>query len=335
MILDYFEHIRFAYPWVLYFLGIIPLLIYWYVKKGVGRFGSFKVSSLGRFQHRASWKVRLRNILIVLRMITLTSLIIALARPQLVNKIENTEGEGIDIVLCMDVSGSMLAQDFTPNRQEASKQVAAEFVRSRPTDRIGVVIFSGESFTQCPITTDHQMLLSQINNIRGGFMEDGTAIGSGLATSLERLNASQSPSKIVVLLTDGENNGGLIDPLTAKEMARSLGIKVYTIGVGSEGMAPTPVQTPNGTIVMQNERVNIDEKLLTEIADQTGGKYFRAKDNQSLASIYKEIDQMEKTKVEVRTTMFYVERFYPFALIAIVSLILELVLSFTVFRRFP
>lgn len=335
MILEYFQHIRFAYPGFLYLWAIVPILTYWYIKNGVGRFGSFTVSSLDRFQHHPSWRVRSRNLLIVLRFISLTALIIALARPQQINTEEKTEGEGIDIVLCIDVSGSMLAQDFTPNRQEASKQVAAAFVRSRPTDRIGVVIFSGESFTQCPITTDHQMLLTQINSIRGGFMEDGTAIGSGLATSLERLNASRSPSKIVVLLTDGENNGGLIDPITAKEMARSLGIKVYTIGVGSEGLAPTPVQTPSGTIVMQQERVNIDEKLLTQIATETGGKYFRARDNESLASIYKEIDQMEKTKVEIQQTVFYIERFHPFALLAIICLFLELLLKFTLFRRFP
>lgn len=335
MILDFFHNIRFAYPVCFALLLIIPVLIYWYSKKGVGRYGSFTVSSLDRFQDHASLKVRLRNLVIVLRMLAILSLIIALARPQEVNKVERTEGEGIDIILCIDVSGSMLAQDFTPNRQEASKQVASDFVRSRPTDRMGVVIFSGESFTQCPLTTDHRMLLTQISNIRGGFMEDGTAIGSGLATSLERLNQSRSPSKIVVLLTDGENNGGLIDPLTAKDMARSLGIKVYTIGVGSEGLAPTPIQTPGGEIVMQNERVNIDEKLLTEIATQTGGKYFRAKDNQSLSAIYKEIDQMEKTKVEIQSTVFYVERFHPFALLAIIFLLLEMLLKFTVFKRFP
>lgn len=277
----------------------------------------------------------MRNTIVLLRFLSMSLLILALARPQLINTIEKKEGEGIDIILCMDVSGSMLAQDLTPNRQEASKRVAAAFVQSRPTDRIGVVIFSGESFTQCPLTTDHRMLLAQIQKVRGGFMEDGTAIGSGLATSLDRLSNSTSPSKVVILLTDGENNGGIIDPLTAKEMAKTLGIKVYTIGVGTDGFAPTPVQTEQGEIVMQKERVNIDERLLTAIATETGGKYFRARDNSTLQLIYKEIDQLEKTKVEIRTMIRVTEKFHPFALFAIIFLVLEMILALTLFKRFP
>lgn len=335
MILDYLHSIRFAYPQLLFLLLLIPMLTYWYIKNGVGRFGSFTVSSMDRFQQRPSWRVSMRNTVVVLRFLAISSLIFALARPQEITKMEKKQGDGIDIVLCIDVSGSMLAQDLTPNRQEASKRVAAEFVQSRPTDRIGIVIFSGESFTQCPLTTDQQMLLSQINNIKGGFMEDGTAIGAGLATSLDRLSSSRSPSKIVVLLTDGENNGGMIDPLTAKEMAKTLGIKVYTIGVGSEGMAPTPVQSPSGNIIMQNERVNIDEKLLTEIAHETGGKYFRARNNSALQSIYQEIDQLEKTKVDIQSSLRVAEKFHPFALMAIIFLTIEMILKFTVFKRFP
>lgn len=335
MIVDYINSIRFAHSTFLFLLGLIPLVIYWYVKNGKSGFGSFTVSSMDRFQHHSSWKVTMRNSVIVLRMLSIASLIFAIARPQEINKVEKKEGEGIDIVLCIDVSGSMLAQDLTPNRQEASKRVAAEFVRSRPTDRIGIVIFSGESFTQCPLTTDQRMLLSQINNIKGGFMEDGTAIGSGLATGLDRLSNSTSPTKIIILLTDGENNGGIIDPLTAKEMAKTLGIKVYTIGVGSTGVAPTPVQASDGKIVMQNERVNIDEKLLTEIASETGGKYFRAGDNASLEAIYQEIDKLEKTKVDIQTTIRVTEKFHPFALLAVIFLTMEIILKFTVFRRFP
>src|SRR6202011_983921 len=179
-------------------------------------------------------------------------------------------GQGIDIVLCLDISGSMLAQDFTPNRMEAAKNVAGEFIDNRPTDRIGLVIFSGESFTMCPLTTDHLVLKTQLYNVQSGLLEDGTAIGSGLATGVERLRSSQSRSKVIVLLTDGENNGGLIDPNTAKEIAKSVGVRVYTVGVGTEGFAPMPVQTPGG-VVMQREKVNIDEKLLTQIAKETGG----------------------------------------------------------------
>jgi Ca-activated chloride channel homolog len=212
--------------------------------------------------------------------------------------------------------------------------VAANFVTNRPTDRIGLVIFAGESFTQCPITSDHEVLRGQVYGIRSGFLVDGTAIGSGLATSVDRLKSSNAKTKIVVLLTDGENNGGLIDPRTAKEIAKALNIKVYTIGVGSEGFAPTPVQTPGG-IVMQQEKVNIDEKLLTEIAKETGGKYFRAKENESLKNIYTEIDQLEKIKVDITSTRFYTEKFYPFAFAALIFVFLEVLLRYTIFRKFP
>lgn len=294
-----------------------------------------QVSSLKSFHNTASWKRTLRHSMLVFRLLAIACLIVALARPQNSFEERKTEGEGIDVVLCIDVSGSMLAQDLTPNRLEAAKQVAADFVNMRPTDRIGLVVFAGESFTQCPITTDHRMLTSQIFNIRGGFMVDGTAIGSGLATSVDRLKTSVTKAKVVVLLTDGENNGGLIDPRTAKEIAKVLGIRVYTIGVGTEGFAPTPVQTPGGGIVMQQEKVNIDEKLLTEIANETGGKYFRARDNQGLKNIYGEIDKLEKTKIEINTTKRYTEKFYPFALAALLFILLEVWLRYTVFRKFP
>jgi Ca-activated chloride channel family protein len=298
------------------------------------RQGSMVISSITQFPLRRSTKVVFRHLPFILRLLSLACIIIALARPQTRNDEELVAGEGVDIVLCIDVSGSMLAQDFAPNRLEAAKDVAASFVDSRPTDRIGLVIFSGESFTQCPVTTDRTILKAQIYNVQSGLLEDGTAIGSGLATSVDRLKSSKSKSKVVILLTDGENNGGMIDPSTAKEIAKSLGVKVYTIGVGTEGTAPVPVQTPGG-IVMQREQVNIDEKLLTQIASETGGKYFRAKDNASLKSIYADIDKLEKSRIEVTALRRFNEKFFPFAAAAIFLLMLEAILRFTVFKKFP
>jgi Ca-activated chloride channel family protein len=261
-------------------------------------------------------------------------MIVALARPQTRFDQQRAEGEGIDIILCIDVSGSMTARDFQPNRLEAAKSVAADFVSRRPTDRIGIVIFSGESFTLCPLTTDQSILLSAIQGIRNGLLEDGTAIGSGLSTSVDRLRNSKSKSKVVLLLTDGVNNGGLIDPNTAKEIAKAFGVKVYTIGVGSEGFAPQPVNTEMG-VVMQNEKVNIDEKLMTQIATETGGKYFRAKDNASLNSIYATIDALEKSKVQIIRSTKVHDKFYPFVFAAMFFLLLEIILRYTYFRKFP
>ncbi len=217
---------------------------------------------------------------------------------------------------------------------EAAKKVASDFVVKRPTDRIGVVIFSGESFTQCPLTTDQAVLLAAIKNIRNGLLEDGTAIGSGLSTSVDRLRNSTSKSKIVVLLTDGENNGGLIDPKTAKEIAKAFSIKVYTIGVGTEGYAPQPINTPVG-VVIEKQKVAIDEKLMTEIAVETGGRYFRATDNESLQQIYTTIDGLEKSKVELITSIRYKDKFFPFVLAAIFFLFMEGILRYLVFRKFP
>ena len=281
-----------------------------------------------------SWKNTFQNVPFILRLLALCCIIMALARPQLKFEEQQSEGEGVDIVLCIDVSGSMTAQDFTPNRMEAAKKVAEDFINNRPDDRIGIVIFSGESFTQCPLTTDHYVLTSQIQQIRNGLLEDGTAIGSGLATSVDRLRNSKAKSKVIILLTDGINNGGLIDPATAKEIAKTFKIKVYTIGVGTDGYAPTPVSTPMG-IVMQNEKVAIDEKLLRNIADETGGKYFRATDNQSLQSIYTSIDRLEKSKVEIITFRRFTEKFYPFIFAAMALLLLEIILRFTLFKKFP
>lgn len=333
MLFNYFKDITFGQPWFLLFLIVIPLLIWWYVSKNNQRQGAIIISDVSA-KSLSSWKTSFRHFPFVLRLLAIVFIIAAIARPQTMFEEQNAEGEGVDIVLCIDVSGSMTAQDLKPNRLEAAKAVAIDFVNKRLTDRIAIVIFSGESFTQCPLTTDHGVLISAIENIRNGLLEDGTAIGSGLGTSVDRLRTSKSKSKVIILLTDGENNGGLIDPQTAKEIAKAFQIKVYTIGVGTDGYAPQPVNTPMG-VVMQQGKVSIDEKLLNEIANETGGKYFRAKDNEGLAGIYDEINSLEKSKVEISTRTRYTEKFFPFVLIALALLLIEMVLKFTVFRKFP
>lgn len=333
MLFNYFKNISFGQPWFFALLLLVPVLIYWYVKKSNRQLGSVVISDTSA-PGLSSWKSSLRHLPFILRLFGVIFIIAALARPQTVYEEQSVEGEGLDIVLCIDVSGSMTAQDLTPNRLEAAKAVAIDFVNKRLTDRIGIVIFSGESFTQCPITTDHRVLISAIENIRNGLLEDGTAIGSGLGTSVDRLRSSKTKSKIVILLTDGENNGGLIDPQTAKEIAKAFSIKVYTIGVGTDGYAPTPVNTPMG-VVMQQGKVSIDEKLLKEIAGETGGKYFRAKDNEGLAGIYSEIDQLEKSKVEITNRTRHTEKFFPFVMAALALLFAEMILRFTIFRKFP
>ena len=334
MLVDYFSNITFGQPWFLALLLIIPIMVFWEYTRGKKGVASIKMSTTEGLGKTRSLKNIFLEVPFILRLLALTFLIIAFARPQVQYSEQKKEGEGIDIVLCIDVSGSMTAQDFTPNRMEASKNVALDFVSKRTSDRIGVVIFAGESFTQCPLTTDYEVVKAQIRQIRNGLLEDGTSIGSGLATSVDRLKESKSKSRIVILLTDGVNNGGLIDPATAKEIAKAFGVKVYTIGVGTDGFAPTPVNTPLG-IVMQNEKVTIDEKLLVNIAKETGGKYFRATDNQSLENIYLEIDKLEKSKIEITTYQRFVEKFYAFVFLAMFFLFLEILLRYTVFRKFP
>lgn len=333
MILRYFEQVEFAYPQMFWCLLLLPLCIFWYARTQLSSKASVPVSTLNAGKLR-SLRSNLLHLPFVLRLLMLTGVIIALARPQVRNVEQHAEGEGIDIVLCIDVSGSMTARDFLPNRLEAAKEVATTFVQKRKTDRIGVVIFSGESFTMCPITGDYPVVLSSIQNIRNGMLEDGTAIGSGLSTSVDRLRGTGAKSKVVLLLTDGVNNGGLIDPNTAKEIAKAFGVRVYTIGVGSEGYAPQPVQTPLG-VVMQQEKVNIDEALLTQIAVETGGKYFRAKDNAELNQIYSDIDELEKTKVEIVKNVRYRDVYFPILAVALVLFLLEALLNYTVFRKFP
>ena len=335
MLYNWINEIDFAYPQFFWLLLLLPLLVFWYVRKWPAAQGSLTMPSLTLFRKNHSWKQVFRHSLFIFRLLALACIITALARPQKRNDQQLVSGEGVDIILCMDVSGSMLAQDFTPNRLEAMKQVAANFVDNRATDRIGLVIFAGESFTASPLTTDKTLLKSQIYNAQSSFLSDGTAIGDGLATSVDRLKDSKSKSRVIILLTDGENQGGLIDPLTAKEIAKSIGIKVYTIGMGSEGFAPVPTQGASGEVVIQRQKVNIDEPLLKQIAAETGGLYFRARDNSGLADIYSSIDKLEKTRIDVTTLKRFTERFEPFALAALALVVLEMVLRFTVFRRLP
>ncbi len=326
------SHISFAHPWYFLLLLIIPFMIWWQLKKKKDTNPAMRLTTLeGITEVKPSWRVRLRPLLFVFRLVGIAALIIALARPQSSNVTENIDSEGIDIVLSIDVSGSMLAEDLKPNRIEAAKKVAADFIDGRQTDRVGLVIFSGESFTQVPITIDHQVLKEQLSKIKSGLLVDGTAIGMGLATGVDRLRASKAKSRVLILLTDGVNNTGLIDPSTALEIAKSYKVRVYTIGVGSKGTAPYPVQTPMGT-QKQMMPVQIDEALLQKIAKETGGKYYRATSNTSLKAIYDEINKLEKTKIEVSSYKHYAELFFPWALTAIILLLLEHVLRYTIFR---
>lgn len=335
MLYRWFNNINFEYPESFILLLIIPLMVYWYIFKSSRQQSTLLVSSVRSFGNTRSWKNLFRHLPFILRMLAIACMIVVLARPQTRNDEEMISGEGIDIMLCMDVSGSMLAQDFAPNRLEAMKQMAAQFVDKRPTDRIGLVIFAGESFTASPITMDRNTLKSQIFNSQTGYLADGTAIGDGLATSVERLKNSTARTRIVILLTDGENQGGLLDPMSAKEIAKSMGIKVYTIGMATEGFAATPVQTEEGTIAMRKQKVNLNEGLLRQIAAETGGLYFRARDNAGLENIYSEIDKLEKSQVEITSLRRYTEKFLPFAIAAAALLLMELILRLTVFRKFP
>lgn len=330
--ITYFDRITFAHPWVFILLVIIPLLSFWYFKRHNKTTAPIAFSGFGNLQGvPSSWRVKWRHSLFVLRMVVIALLITALARPQSSTSRQDVTVEGIDIVMALDISSSMLAEDFSPNRLEAAKAVADEFIKGRPGDRIGLVVFAGEAFTQCPLTTDHTVLHDLFGKIKSGMIEDGTAIGDGMATAVNRLQESLAVSKVIILLTDGENNRGNIDPLMAAEIAKTYGLRIYTIGVGTEGMAPYPVKTPFGT-QYQNVEVKIDEKLLATMADATGGKYFRATDNQSLKAIYGEIDQMEKSRIDVTEFRKKHEEFLPFALFATFILLAEFALRQFVFR---
>ena len=327
-----FENIEFANPKLLWLLLLVPALIIWYVLRHKRQEASVNFSDLkGMVQLPKTWKAYMRHLLFALKMAALALLIVALARPQSSSTNSTSNIEGIDIVMAMDVSGSMLARDLKPDRLTAAKNVASDFVKGRPGDRMGLVIFSGETFTQVPLTTDHGVMLNMLAEMKNGLIDDGTAIGDGLATAISRLKDSEAISKVNILLTDGLNNAGSVDPYTAGEIAKLYGIRVYTIGVGSYGTVPYPVQTPFGTQVQQM-KVEIDEKLLSQIAGMTGGKYFRATSNQKLDEVYQEIDKLERSKIEVTEFRRLHEEFYPLVAWALALLLLEFLLRKTIFR---
>lgn len=324
---------EFASPYFLFGLIIIPILIIWYIFRCNKQQAFVRFSDTEFFNKLPkSWRSYLRHSVFILEIAALTLFIIALARPQSSSKNKKVNIEGIDIVLAMDISSSMLARDLKPDRLEASKAVASNFVEGRPGDRMGLIVFSGETFTQVPLTTDHAMMLNMLKDMKCGMLEDGTAIGDGLASAVSRLKDSEAISKVVILLTDGDNNAGSIDPSTAAEMAKLFGIRVYTIGAGTRGMAPYPVQTPFGGIQYQQVPVKINETLLKQIADETGGKYFRAESKESLQKIYDEIDQMERSKIEVNEFQRLHEEFYPFVIWGLILLVLSFILKNTIFK---
>ena len=334
---DFFNDITFANKEMLWLLLVIPVIAAWYIWKNKSYNPELKVSSLSAFEGiKKSFKYYLRHSLIVLRLSAIALLIIVLARPQSRSSWKDVKTEGIDIVMALDISGSMFSKDFKPNRLEAAKDVAQDFIDSRPNDRIGLVIFSGESFTQCPLTTDHAVIKNLFSGIHTGMIRDGTAIGNGLATAVSRVKDSHAKSKVVILLTDGVNNQGSVAPLTAAEIAKAFGVRVYTIGVGTIGKALAPIAMyPDGSYQYGYVDVEIDEKMLGEIADMTGGKYFRATDNDKLKSIYKEIDRLEKTIFEEKNFTNKAEHFLPFAICAALLLLIEFLLKNIVLKSVP
>lgn len=324
----------FAHPYFFLLLLLVPLAIWLYLWREK-RPATFTLSTIGAFRGRkVSWRTRLCWLPFALALLAFISGVVALARPQSSNAYSTESTEGINIVLALDLSGSMLAKDLQPNRFEAAKSVAGEFVSSRPYDNIGLVVFAGESYTQCPLTTDHAVLLNMINSVEMGLVNDGTAIGSGLATAVNRLKEIKEGSKVVILLTDGTNNSGTIAPVTAAEIAASFGIRVYTIGVGTMGEALYPIQTYLG-VEYVSMPVEIDEASLKQIASATGGQYFRATDNNSLHQIYEEIDQLEKVKLKVESFTQKEELFPPYLWAALILLFVALLLRSTLFRRMP
>lgn len=329
------SYITFANPNLLYLLLLIVPVVLWYVFNHHRTHASIQVSTIkGIGQNHLTYKHILRHVVFGLRVVAIAFIIVAIARPQSTLSWKNEESEGIDIVIALDVSSSMLARDFEPDRLEAAKDLAIQFIAGRRNDRIGLVVFSGESFTQCPLTTDQSVVINLFRDIKSGMIEDGTAIGMGLATSVSRLKDSDAKSKVVILLTDGVNNQGAIAPATAAELAQTFGIRVYTIGVGTEGMAPYPVNTPFG-VQLRNMPVEIDEEVLQGIAESTGGEYFRATDNNKLKQIYEQIDQLEKSKIEVKEFSQKNEEFLLFVLIAAFLVLSDMVLRNTLLRQIP
>lgn len=325
----------FAYPELLWLLLVLPLMAVWYILSARKKQATMTLPSLHPFAGgRRGIRVYLRHLLPVLRILCVGFVIIALARPQNTNSWQKDSIEGIDIMLAMDVSGSMQAMDFKPNRLEAAKDVAITFINNRPNDNIGMVTFAGESFTQCPLTTDHTVLLNMVQDLQMGVLDDGTAIGMGLATAVNRLKDSKAKSRVVILLTDGSNNMGDITPRMAADIAKTFGIRVYTVGVGTRGEAPFPIQTEFG-VRIQNVPVDIDEPTLDGIAEVSGGKYFRAVDNKTLNEIYKEIDKLEKTRLMTKSFKAYEEKYLAYALVAFFLLLAEFLLRNTILRTNP
>ena len=330
-----FEGLTFKNPELFYLLLVIIPMAAWYIFRQKRSTASIQVSSTASVI-KAPKTIRhyLRHLIFISLMIAIAFFVVVLARPQSSSSWENVTTEGIDIIIALDISSSMLARDFSPDRLEAAKNVAMEFISGREHDRMGLVVFAGEAFTQCPLTTDRAVLLNLFKDIQSGLIEDGTAIGNGLATGVSRLKDSEAISRVVILLTDGENNRGEVAPMTAAEIAKTFGIRVYTVGVGSIGTAPYPVQTPFG-IELRDMEVKIDEDLLTQIANITGGQYFRATSNKKLEEIYKEIDALEKSKIDVQQYNRKSEEFLPFAILGALFLIAGLFLRTTIFRNIP
>lgn len=330
-----FEGITFQNPDFFYLLFILVPMAAWYIFRQKRNTASIRVSNTAPvFKAPKTLRHYLRHLVFVSLIVSIAFFVVVLARPQSSSRWENVTTEGIDIIIALDISSSMLAKDFQPDRLEAAKNVAMEFISGREYDRMGLVVFSGEAFTQCPLTTDRAVLLNLFKDIESGMIEDGTAIGNGLATAVARLKDSEAISRVVILLTDGENNRGEVAPVTAAEIAKTFGIRVYTVGVGTIGTAPYPVQTPYG-IQLRDMEVKIDEETLQEISAITDGKYFRATSNTKLEEIYKEIDALEKSKIEVKEMSRKSEEFMPFALLGALFLLLSLLLRLTFFRSIP
>lgn len=329
--------IHFAHPQFFILLLLIPVLIWWYLKKQSKRTATIRYSNTGLFEKvKTPASHRWRHSVFALRLLALTLAIIALARPQSGHTEQEIITEGIDIILTLDISSSMLAEDFRPlNRLEAAKQVAARFIQGRKSDRIGMVVFAGKSFTQCPLTLDYGILINFLKEVKVGLIEDGTAIGLAIANAVNRLRNSEAKSKVVILLTDGRNNRGEIDPVTAAKVAKAMDVRIYTIGVGTRGQALYPVDDPIFGKRYVRMPVDIDEDVLQQVAAITGGKYFRATDKQSLERVFEEIDRLEKTKIEVKEYTRYTELFANWVWIALAALVFEIVLANTKFRKLP
>jgi Ca-activated chloride channel family protein len=331
--MNWFKGIEFAQPGFFWLLLVIPLMIAYYYGRNKQLHGLLGMSSVKSFALAPNNAMRiLRHYGVVLRSLALIALVTALARPQSALSWNNETTEGIDIMIATDISGSMLSEDFKPNRLEAGKNIAIKFIKNRPRDLIGLVVFSGESFTQCPLTIDHDVLINLFHDIKNGMIDDGTAIGMGLATAVNRLKNSAAKSKVIILLTDGVNNMGSIPPVTAAEIAKQFGVRVYTVGLGTNGSAPYPFKDQLGRTHYQMIPVEIDEATLGKIASITGGKYFRARNNTDLTEIYRQIDKMEKVKIAVTRYHQKTEHYLPFAIIALAFLTLEILLNNTFFK---